>query len=127
MRKKILKKLLVIDDDPSVLFALRKLFKRSEYQVDTSESFDEAKHFIDKNRYQVIITDLIFSETIQEAGIVISDYAKRKLPGVKVILWTAMDDADISEKARRAKIDLCLCKPVPPNLIQGLVENIRYM
>ena len=71
------KKLLVIDDDPAVLFAFRKLFGKSDFQVDTSESFDEAKKFIDKNIYQLIITDLGFSETINEAGIAISQYARK--------------------------------------------------
>ncbi|HON10712.1 MAG: response regulator [Fibrobacter sp.] len=119
------KKLLVIDDDPAVLFAFRKLFGKSDFQVDTSESFDEAKKFIDKNIYQLIITDLGFSETINEAGIAISQYARKKIPGVKIILWTGMDLSRISEKARQAQIDLCLIKPVSPNLIQSLVENLR--
>lgn len=121
------KKLLVIDDDSSVLFAFRKIFGNSGFQIDTSATFDEAIEFIDKNIYQLIITDLGFSETINEAGIAISHYAKEKLPGVKIILWTGMDVSCISEKARQAKIDLCLLKPVSPNVIQSLVEDLHFI
>lgn len=129
LRKKneLIKKVLVIDDDPTVLFALRKLFGKSGMMVHTSSSFDEAKHCIDKNLYQVIITDLKFSETIEEAGIVISIYAKQKMPGVKVILWTAVDLSEIFDKVKAANIDLCLIKPVSPNIIQGIIENLKFL
>lgn len=123
-RRELKKRLLVIDDDPSVLFAFQRIFSGSNILLDTTESLDHAKELIDSNYYQFIITDLGFSETVKEAGILISRYAKIKLPQVKIILWTGMEISLISEKVKKAKIDLCLPKPVPPNTIKSIVEKM---
>jgi two-component system, LytTR family, response regulator LytT len=118
------KRLLVIDDDPTVLFAVRKLLLSKNIDIDTSESLDEAIQFIDKNTYQIIITDLAFSETVDNAGIAISYYARKKNPKVAIVLWTAKDISEISEKILNADIDLCIPKPIAPNVIFTIVEKI---
>jgi DNA-binding response OmpR family regulator len=114
----------VIDDDPTVLFAVRKLLLSKNIDIDTSESLDEAIRFIDKNTYQIIITDLAFSETVDNAGIAISYYARKKNPKVAIVLWTAKDISEISEKILNADIDLCIPKPIAPNVIFTIVEKI---
>jgi DNA-binding response OmpR family regulator len=114
----------VIDDDPTVLFAVRKLLISKNFDIDTSESLDEALHYIDKNTYQIIITDLAFSETVDNAGIAISHYARKKNPKVAIVLWTARDISELSEKIFNADIDLCLPKPIAPNVIHTVVEKI---
>jgi DNA-binding NtrC family response regulator len=119
------KRLLIIDDDCSTLFALRQVFRKAGICVDTAETLDQAKSLIDSNSYEVIITDLHFSDVEEDAGIIIASYAKLKQPGVKVILWTATDKATIIEKARAAKIDVCLIKPISPFIMQNLVEGIQ--
>ncbi|MDO5576796.1 MAG: response regulator, partial [Fibrobacter sp.] len=105
------------------LLAIRRLFIRSGLTVDTASTFDEARRCIDQNMYQVIITDLKFSDTVDEAGLVISVYAKQKIPGVKVILWTGVNLSEIFEKAKVANVDLCLGKPMSPNVILQTVVD----
>jgi DNA-binding response OmpR family regulator len=117
------KRLLVIDDDPTVLFAVRKLLLCKNIDIDTSESLDEAKQYIDKNIYHIIITDLTFSETVDNAGIAISYYARKKNPKVAIVLWTAQDISEISDKILNADIDLCISKPIPPNVIYTIVDK----
>lgn len=121
------KKLLVIDDDPAVLFAIRKLlFNRNiDIDIDTSESFDEAVKFIDNNVYHIIITDLGFSDQVDNAGIVISCYARQRIPNVIIVLWTARDISDLSDSIQHADIDMCLSKPVAPNVIYNIIENMH--
>jgi DNA-binding response OmpR family regulator len=113
----------VIDDDPTVLFAVRKLLLSKNIDIDTSESLDEAIQYIDKNIYQIIITDLAFSETVDNAGIAISYYARKKNPKVAIVLWTAKDISEISEKILNADIDMCIPKPIAPNVIYTIVEK----
>ncbi|MFP4013583.1 MAG: response regulator [Chitinispirillaceae bacterium] len=122
-----LKRLLVIDDDTSVLFALKKLFNSALVKVDTSESLEEAKECIDSNRYNLILTDLGFSEVVSDAGIEIAIYAKSKYPGVKIILWTGSENASLTEKARAADVDYVFRKPLSPLIIKKIMENLYFM
>ena len=114
----------MIDDDPTVLFAVRKLLLYKNIDIDTSESLDEAICFIDKFTYHMIITDLTFSETVDNAGLAISHYARKKNPKVAIVLWTAKDISELSETIFNADIDLCLPKPIAPNVINSVVEQI---
>ncbi len=118
------KKLLVIDDDPAVLFAIRRLLFNRNIDIDTSESFDEAVKFIDNNVYHIIITDLGFSDQVDNAGIVISYYARQRIPNVIIVLWTARDISELSDSIQHADIDLCLSKPVAPNAIYNIIESM---
>ncbi len=117
-------RLLVIDDDQSTLFAIKRLFQKSNITVDTSDSLENARECIDNHRYQVILTDLMFSSIVEDAGIVISAYAKKKLPGVKVILWSGGEPlSPLKKKAQNADVDYCLTKPISAAVIEGIVEK----
>ncbi|KMQ52449.1 hypothetical protein CHISP_0716 [Chitinispirillum alkaliphilum] len=124
---KKLKRLLVIDDDHSTLFALRKIFQKSNITVDTSDSLENARECIDNHYYQVILTDLVFSREVKDAGLEISAYAKRKLPGVKVILWSGTEAlGPLKEKARYADVDYFFTKPVSTSVIGNIVERLTF-
>ncbi len=122
-----LKRLLVIDDDHSVLFALKRLFESALVRVDTSDSLEKAKEFIDSTHYNVILTDLAFSEVVKDAGIEISSYAKAKHPKVKVILWTGSETATLEEQAKAAEVDMIFKKPLSPIIIKNILENLYFM
>ncbi|MFP4163780.1 MAG: response regulator [Chitinispirillaceae bacterium] len=122
-----LKRLLVIDDDPSVLFALKRLFNSALVTVDTCDSLKNAKERIDSNHYNLILTDLGFSEEIKDAGIEISIYAKSKHPGIKIILWTGAEHASLEQKARAADVDFVFKKPLSPRIIKSIMENLYFM
>ncbi|MDG5815210.1 response regulator [Chitinispirillales bacterium ANBcel5] len=122
------KRLLVIDDDPAVLFAMRKIFKEANILIDTCQSFEEAKQLISNNHYHVILTDLCFSDEITDAGVKISDYAKKKIPGVIVILWTGNDNPSfLKDQSRSFSIDFVFAKPLSPGVIKSILENLIFV
>lgn len=50
-------RLLFVDDEPNVLSALRRIFRRENYHIDTAMSGQEALQLLKDNDYQLIITD----------------------------------------------------------------------
>ncbi|MCK9607910.1 MAG: Flp pilus assembly complex ATPase component TadA [Methylomonas sp.] len=50
-------RLLFVDDEANVLSALRRIFRRENYRIDTAMSGQEALQLLKDNAYQLIITD----------------------------------------------------------------------
>ena len=118
------RRLLVIDDDHAVLFALSRLFDSPEIKVDTCDSLESAMLLVDSNCYQLVLTDLCFSETVRDAGIKISAYIKSVQPTAKVILWTGSESSSLKEKAKAARVDFLFQKPLSTNIIKKIIENL---
>jgi CheY-like chemotaxis protein len=50
-------RILLVDDEPNVLSALRRIFRRENYHIDAALSGAEALKLLKDNDYQLIITD----------------------------------------------------------------------
>ncbi len=57
-RKKALPKILVVDDEPEVLAALKEILEFEGYDVDAAESALHALQLLDRNEYHVILSDV---------------------------------------------------------------------
>jgi CheY-like chemotaxis protein/glycine cleavage system H lipoate-binding protein len=55
-------RILVVDDEPVVLGAVRKALGRMDYTVDTMDSAREALKLLDNTTYDVVITDLMMPD-----------------------------------------------------------------
>ena len=51
-------RLLIVDDERSILFALKGLFRKEGYEVETAESGEQALEMVKAGLFHVIITDL---------------------------------------------------------------------
>jgi len=120
-------RMLVIDDDHSVLFALKRLFRSPNVIADTCDSLESAKYCLDHNRYQLVLTDLDFCENVQDAGIEICAYVKLTQPDAKVILWTGSSQCEaLSQKAKTVNVDFLFQKPLSPQIIKKIIENLYF-
>jgi len=51
-------RILVVDDEKAILVALRGLFTKEGYEVDTASSGEEAVKKIEGGRFHLVVTDL---------------------------------------------------------------------
>jgi len=120
-------RILVIDDDHSVLFALKRIFKSPNIIADTCDSLESAKYCLDHNSYQLVLTDLDFCKNVQDAGIEICAYIKSTQPNIKVILWTGSTQCEaLDKKAKAAQVDFLFQKPLSPQIIKKIMENLYF-
>jgi len=118
-------RILVIDDDHSVLFALKRIFKSPNIVADTCDSLESAKYCLDHNRYQLVLTDLDFCKNVHDAGIEICAYVKSTQPNVKVILWTGSTRCEeLDRKAEAVKVDFLFQKPLSPQIIKNIIDEL---
>ena len=73
-------KILVVDDEESILFAMSAYFMTHGYQVDCAREMQEAEALLATVRYSVVIADLRLSELPSTEGIEIVRYVHERCP-----------------------------------------------
>jgi DNA-binding response OmpR family regulator len=75
-------KIIVVDDEPSILLMLKKMLEKAGHEVDTASNGNEGIILFEKNKHDLLITDIIMPhkegmETIIEL--------RKKYPDLKII------------------------------------------
>ena len=81
-----MEKILIIDDEKSILDLLSVVFKKEGYSVFTSISAAKALELIDKEDIDLVLTDI---KLPQMSGLDILKYVQENRPDVPVIMITA--------------------------------------
>jgi len=79
-------KILIIDDEKSILDLLSVVFKKEGYTVETALSAKMALELIDKEEFDLVLTDI---KLPQMSGMKILQYVKEKYPAMPVVMITA--------------------------------------
>jgi DNA-binding response OmpR family regulator len=117
------KKILIADDDQTFLFAFNALFRNPDYSIDTSDSVEHAKELINKTNYELVITDLQFTEGVPEGGKEIIRYLRQKSPSTRIILLTAFDTEEEKKNGNDERPDYYLQKPVKSEEIKEIMHK----
>ncbi len=75
-------KILVIDDDPSILTMLKKMLEREGYEVDTACNGSEGLDKIEDSPPDLLITDIVMPE---KEGMELIFHLRRMKPELKII------------------------------------------
>lgn len=118
------KRILVVDDEVAILLAFKKLLKRPEVDVDTSETLEDAQELISQNTYDAVIVDLRLSGTLGQEGFEIVRATKEYNPEAKVALITAYGSHGIEEHARSLGADFYFEKPVSVRNLSMVLESL---
>jgi DNA-binding response OmpR family regulator len=125
----VLKKVLVVDDDPDILDQVEIVLKANGYDVAGVDSVAKAEEFLTATQPDLAIVDLMMEE--MDSGFVLCHEIKKLYPNMPIILLTAvhastgMDfDADSPEAKSWIKADCILDKPVRA---EELVNSVRKL
>jgi len=105
------RRVLVIDDEPAVLRALGLLLEKKGFAVNTASSAREALSFLERSKFDVILTDIIMPEV---SGVELLRELRRHDLDVPVILMTAGPTLDSALEAIAYGAQQYLLKPVEP-------------
>jgi CheY-like chemotaxis protein len=129
-----MKKILVVDDEPTVLFALSEALadKRRGLQVVTASDGREAMRVLQAEKVHLVVSDLRMPEV---DGFELLTHLRRNHPSLPVILMTALGTAETSARLGGEALE-CLSKPFDVEVlrqkiadmlaqrVKGRVENI---
>ena len=119
-------RVLVVDDNAMNLVVFKNLIKRTEINIDTAESGDEALHFTQFEKYDVIFLDHMMPgkdgiETLHE----LKKQTNNPNIDTPVLVLTANAISGAKEKYLEEGFDDYLSKPVDPDLLEkALIEYL---
>lgn len=102
-------KLLVVDDEPSVLFTYRLLLEREGYGVTAVVSWREAMQHLASAAFDLMLCDLSLEE--QHTGFELIDEARRTHAAMPCILLTGYANIDAAQRAEQMGVPV-LYKPI---------------
>lgn len=117
-------RILIVDDEPAILFAYRKLIEREGIEVDISESLVEAMEMIRVCPYFAIIADMRLAGTDNEDGLEILRTIQEVRPGTMVILATGYGNSETERKALALGASHYFEKPVMPAAILAALKGM---
>ncbi len=117
-------RLLLIDDEASILAAMAEFFAGLGYDVDCAVDEEAARSLIERHRYRIVITDLRLSRGDQLAGFEILACLRRRDPEADCIVLTAHGCAESEARALQQGATAFLQKPQPLSEVAALVAML---
>ena len=114
------KRILVVDDEPSVTGSMELILSEAGYEVQIAQTFSEATKILSETQVDLVITDLRLSDA---TGIDLIKHVKHNTPEVEVILMTGYGSLDITIEAIKAGAYYYLEKPYTPDRLFALVDR----
>ena len=113
-----MKKILIVDDEPTILLTLSHLLSNKDTTVITSSRMEEAEEALARYVFDLVIADIRLSGMYGIEGLELLSYIKEKNPDTAVIIMTAFGSDEIREDAYRRGAFHYYEKPIDiPDLI----------
>jgi ActR/RegA family two-component response regulator len=117
-------RLLIVDDEESILFALSDYFTAHGWAVDCARDRERATALLGGNAYAVVIADLRLSPTVDDDGLDLIGYVCHHRPSTRTILLTAHGSPAVALEAHRRGCDAVLYKPKPLSEVARVVGTL---
>ena len=102
-------RLLIVDDSKDICFLLSNHFKFRGFEADTAQNGNEAMKYIAKNRYEIVICDIIMPGM---KGTEVLQKVKKLYPMIHVIMITGYVSLEHLLTCMRYGADTCIFKPM---------------
>jgi DNA-binding response OmpR family regulator len=117
-------RLLLVEDEPTAVAALRKFFSAAGVDVDCASELEEAEALIVTTDYDVVIADLRLSWNYATEGLEILRFVRCHSRHTHVIILSAHASEDIRESADALGADAFIAKPAPLPQIAETVSRV---
>lgn len=117
------KKILVVDDEPSILFSLTHLFKIDGVEVIACNEIEQAEAALATTPFDLVIADIRMSGVDGIEGLELLSYVKQHY-AIPVIIMTGFGSKEIEEEAQRRGVHYFLRKPVE---IKELLSSVATL
>lgn len=118
-------RILVVDDEPAVLFAYCKLIERQGIGVDISTSLQGALEHVLARPYLAVISDLRLAGTDNMDGLEVMRVTRQQRPDTTLICATGYGSCDLEQRVRELGASHYLEKPVPPATILQILKELK--
>ncbi|MCF8130024.1 MAG: response regulator [Deltaproteobacteria bacterium] len=119
-------RILVADDEREILDMLFDFMTDLGYQVDLAQNVDDAVALINKNDYDIFLTDKNMPDRngSREGGMTLLRYAREHAPSTEVIMITGYATVGTAVEAMKLGAFDYIMKPVPLNDLNAKIERV---
>jgi DNA-binding response OmpR family regulator len=117
-------RVLLVDDETSILFAMASYFRSKGYLVDAAREREEAEALLANVSYAAVIVDLRMTAVHGADGLEVVVYARERCPSARIIVLTAYGSPAAEAEARARGADAFLHKPQPLAELVQLLESM---
>jgi CheY-like chemotaxis protein len=103
-------RLLIADDETSILFAMKEYFEALGYAVDCAADEERALALVGAGEYDLVIADLRLCAARPQGGLAVAAAVKQRSPRTRTMILTAYGSPEVEAQARRAGVDAFLHK-----------------
>lgn len=114
------KRVLLVDDDANIAWALGRVLTRKGFQVVTSADGSEAKDLLQQEEFDALVTDI---QMPRMNGLALIDWAREHRPHLRVVVITGYGSPTIKELSLRRGAILYLEKPVDPDILVDVLQS----
>jgi CheY-like chemotaxis protein len=116
------RRLLVVDDEPSILKLLKTLLTRAKYQVATCSGGDEAMRLLSQGQFDLLITDAIMP-VMNGFDLVRAIRRNPSFQELPILMLTRKGERADVQKALEAGVTDYVLKPIDEHLLVDKVES----
>lgn len=117
-------RLLILDDEGSIVFAMTRYFKLQGWDVESTADLAQAQVLIRQQSFDLLITDLRLSLDQSAEGLEMASFTHQVSPRTKVIVLTAYMTPALQAESLGCHVDLMLKKPLS---LPELTQQIRAL
>jgi DNA-binding response OmpR family regulator len=112
MRIARVNRILLVDDEKSIVFAVRQYFLKRGYVVDCAGTSEQALEFLAGHHYAVAIVDVELRGSRDSAdGLNLAQFIRSHAPTTAIIILTALETPETETRAKAAGVHSFLHKP----------------
>lgn len=115
-------RILIVDDEAPIRFALARYFGSLGCRVDTAASVAETLGLVMENEYAAAIIDVRLAHV--DAGLEVADAIRARNPETKLLMLTAYGSSELEADARDRGVDAFLNKPKPLAEVASALERL---
>jgi DNA-binding NtrC family response regulator len=120
-------RVLIVDDEPAICFAYRKLLESERFGFDICESVDAALALLQSNEYFAVISDVRFAGSDNTDGVYFVSVVRKEQPLANIILVTGYGSDKLERTARDLGASHYFEKPVMPSQILSLLRTLHLV
>lgn len=119
-----MKNILIVDDDSDLLKLYKRAFLNAGFNVDAVQNLSEAEKLSGKNKYDIIILDLLFPGKDALSTIRLIRYDNSLNSKTPILALTNLDAGEITDKAIKYGANECLFKAAqtPKTIFEAAVK-----
>jgi two-component system response regulator RegA len=118
------KRVLIIDDEETILFGLQRFFLHRGFTVDCARELEEAEALITCYSYDFVIVDVSLTAQGSSEGLEVVRFVRRQRPAARLIVLTGSVAISIEAEAIRRGAHAFLRKPLPLSRIAQVAEQL---